>query len=80
MTSRYRGLSRPRYNRYAMINACRTTRIYCLEDCPPGRRTRPENRVSFSSRNEAEAAGYRACKVCRPDLYHGAWVAKRQPA
>ncbi len=49
------------------VHACRTTRIYCREDCPPGRRTRPENRVSFESRAAAQAAGYRACKVCRPD-------------
>ncbi len=49
------------------INGCRTTRIYCLPGCPPGRRTRPENRVYFGSREEAVSAGYRACKVCRPD-------------
>jgi methylphosphotriester-DNA--protein-cysteine methyltransferase len=59
-----------------MIHACRTTRIYCLENCPPGRRTKPENRLSFTSRGEAEAAGFRACKVCRPDLYEGAWQPK----
>jgi len=59
-----------------MINACRTTRIYCRENCPPGRRTRPENRVRFASMSDAEAAGYRACKVCRPDLHAGPWTPK----
>ena len=49
------------------ITGCRTTRIYCQPDCPPGRRTRPENRVTFASREEARASGYRACKVCKPD-------------
>lgn len=59
------------------VHACRTTRIYCREDCPPGRRTRPENRVSFESRAVAQAAGYRACKVCRPDDGSpGPWRAK----
>ncbi len=58
------------------IQACRTTRIYCLDNCPPGRRTKPQNRMSFESRAAAEAAGYRACKVCRPDLYEGAWAPK----
>jgi methylphosphotriester-DNA--protein-cysteine methyltransferase len=58
------------------INACRTTRIYCLANCPPGRRTKAVNRLSFASRAEAEAAGFRACKVCRPDLYEGAWQPK----
>ena len=59
-----------------MINACTTTRIYCLDNCPPGRRTRPENRVRFASEADAIAAGYRACKVCRPDLFAGPWQPK----
>jgi methylphosphotriester-DNA--protein-cysteine methyltransferase len=63
-----------------MLNGCRTTRIFCLENCPPGRRTRPENRVHFDSRAEAEAAGYRACKVCKPDVNEGRWVRKKQQA
>ncbi len=50
-----------------VINGCRTTKIYCRPDCPPGRRTKPENRVYFGSRNEARSRGYRACKVCKPD-------------
>ena len=50
-----------------VIHGCRTTRIYCRPDCPPGRRTKPENRVYFQSVEEARANGYRACKVCRPD-------------
>jgi O-6-methylguanine DNA methyltransferase len=49
------------------ITGCRTTKIYCRPDCPPGRRTKPENKVYFSSRNEARVKGYRACKVCKPD-------------
>jgi methylphosphotriester-DNA--protein-cysteine methyltransferase len=58
------------------ISACSTTRIYCLENCPPGRRTLPQNRRQFLSRAAAEAEGYRACKVCRPDLYDGPWLPK----
>jgi methylphosphotriester-DNA--protein-cysteine methyltransferase len=58
-----------------MLNACRTTRIYCRENCPPGRRTKPENRVSFESATAARAAGYRACKVCLPDDFEGPWRA-----
>ena len=49
------------------VTGCRTTRIYCRPDCPAGRRTKPENRVYFNSREEARANGYRACKICRPD-------------
>ncbi|MCI0440700.1 MAG: hypothetical protein L0177_16455 [Chloroflexi bacterium] len=51
----------------SMINACKTTGIYCRPDCPPGRRTKPQNRVYFASLNAAREAGYRACKVCKPD-------------
>jgi AraC family transcriptional regulator of adaptative response / DNA-3-methyladenine glycosylase II len=56
-----------------MLNGCRTTKIYCRTGCPPGRRTRPANRVQFASEAEALAAGYRACKVCLPDLFRGPW-------
>lgn len=57
-----------------MVNACRTTRIYCRPNCPPGRRTKPENRVLFPTLEAARAAGYRACKVCRPDEgEYGEW-------
>ena len=49
------------------LQGCRTTRIYCRFDCPAGKRMKPENRVYFSSREEARASGYRACKVCKPD-------------
>lgn len=51
----------------AILNGCRTTKIYCRPDCPPGRRTKPENRVTFTSAEEARAQGYRACLVCKPD-------------
>jgi len=51
----------------SFISGCRTTKIYCRPGCPPGRRTKPENRIYFKSRAEARARGYRACKVCRPD-------------
>ena len=51
----------------SFISGCRTTKIYCRPGCPPGRRTKPENRIYFKSREEARARGYRACKVCRPD-------------
>jgi O-6-methylguanine DNA methyltransferase len=50
-----------------VISGCRTTKTYCRPGCPPGRRTKPENRVYFSSRNEARVRGYRACKVCKPN-------------
>ena len=61
-----------------MINGCKTTQIYCRPNCPPGRRTKPENRVSFESRDGARAAGFRACKVCKPDDGPGGpWVSRR---
>ena len=59
-----------------MLNGCRTTRIYCRENCPPGRRTKPENRVHFNSEADAITAGYRACKVCRPEAFAGPWQPK----
>lgn len=59
------------------FQGCTTTRIYCRPNCPPGRRVLSPHRVVFASAEAARAAGYRPCKVCRPDdasLPEGAWV------
>ncbi len=63
-----------------MLNACKTTKIYCRVNCPPGRRTKTENRVMFYSAEDAETSGYRACKVCKPldESYQGPWKPKNQ--
>ena len=50
-----------------MLEGCRTTRIYCRPGCRAGIRMKPENRVSLATIEEVRAAGYRACKTCRPD-------------
>lgn len=44
-----------------------TTNIMCLPTCRHARRTMDEHRVAFRSVKAAVAAGYRPCKVCRPD-------------
>ena len=43
-----------------------TTGIYCRPSCP-ARRPKPENVLFFSDGESAEAAGFRACKRCKPD-------------
>lgn len=47
----------------------KTTKIYCRPICPA--RPKPENIVIFKSLSEAENAGFRPCKRCRPDLAPG---------
>jgi AraC family transcriptional regulator of adaptative response / DNA-3-methyladenine glycosylase II len=46
-----------------------STGIYCLPSCA-ARPPRPENARVFATEVEAQAAGLRACKRCRPDLYY----------
>src|SRR5580704_10046048 len=46
-----------------------TTGIYCLPSCA-ARPPKPENVRLFTTEAEAKAAGLRACKRCRPDLYY----------
>jgi AraC family transcriptional regulator of adaptative response / DNA-3-methyladenine glycosylase II len=46
-----------------------TTGIYCLPSCS-ARQPKPENVRLFRTEAEAQAAGLRACKRCRPDLYY----------
>jgi O-6-methylguanine DNA methyltransferase len=43
-----------------------TTHIFCLPWCGYGRRVMDKHRMHFRSVAEAQAAGYRACKHCRP--------------
>ena len=49
-----------------MFNAVKTTRIYCRPSCSA--RPKPENVITYPTREAAERDGYRACKRCRPDL------------
>ena len=48
------------------VYAVATTRVYCRPVCP-ARRPRREHVSFFPSPAEAEAAGYRPCRRCRPD-------------
>lgn len=43
-----------------------TTGVYCRPSCP-SRTARPENIRFFATAGEAEAAGFRPCKRCRPE-------------
>ncbi|MDP0495517.1 MAG: bifunctional DNA-binding transcriptional regulator/O6-methylguanine-DNA methyltransferase Ada [Verrucomicrobiota bacterium JB024] len=48
------------------VYAVKTTGIYCRPSCPSRRAVRA-NVVFFDTSAEAERAGFRACKRCRPD-------------
>jgi AraC family transcriptional regulator of adaptative response/methylated-DNA-[protein]-cysteine methyltransferase len=50
----------------AFYYAVRSTGIFCRPTCP-ARRPKPENVVFFSESEEAERAGYRACRRCQPN-------------
>lgn len=50
--------------------AVRTTGIYCRPSCP-ARTPKRENVRFFASAAAAQAAGFRACKRCRPDATPG---------
>ncbi len=43
-----------------------TTHIFCFPTCRHARRVTDAHRMLFSTEAQAEAAGYRPCKVCRP--------------
>ena len=43
-----------------------TTHIYCFPTCRAARRIEPAHAVHFRSPEAAHAAGYRACRICRP--------------
>jgi AraC family transcriptional regulator, regulatory protein of adaptative response / methylated-DNA-[protein]-cysteine methyltransferase len=49
----------------AFVYAVRSTRIYCRPSCP-SRRPRENHILFFSKPDEAEQAGFRACRRCHP--------------
>ena len=57
-----------RYNGKFIIGVL-STGIYCLPSCP-ARQPKPENVRIFATEDDAKAAGLRACKRCRPDLFY----------
>lgn len=50
----------------SFVYSVRSTGVYCRPSCG-ARRARPENVSFHASREEAEAAGFRPCRRCRPD-------------
>ena len=48
------------------VYAVRTTGIYCRPSCP-SRRAKPQNVTFFAACEDAEVAGYRACRRCAPN-------------
>ncbi|MHA2227472.1 MAG: bifunctional transcriptional activator/DNA repair enzyme AdaA [Candidatus Hodarchaeales archaeon] len=46
----------------------RTMKIYCLPSCK-AKLALEKNTEFFSTREEAEEAGYRSCKRCKPELF-----------
>ncbi len=47
--------------------ASRQGEVYHLPDCASAKRIKPENLVAYPSFEEAEAAGLRPCKKCKPN-------------
>ena len=59
-------VSRDRTAGGAFFYSVATTGVYCRPGCP-SRRPRREHVRFHASREEAESAGFRACRRCRPD-------------
>ena len=58
-------LSKDRRFDGAFVMGVHSTGIFCRPTCP-ARRPKPENIEFFASTGDAELAGYRACKRCKP--------------
>jgi len=52
----------------AFVFAVSSTHIYCRPSCP-SRRPRADRVAFYADGSEAMAAGYRACKRCKPDAH-----------
>lgn len=51
----------------SFVYSVASTGVYCLPSCP-SRQARPEHLAFYDSPADAERAGFRACRRCRPDL------------
>lgn len=51
----------------SFVYAVRSTGVYCRPSCP-SRRPNPNRVVFFANPHEAECAGYRPCRRCRPQV------------
>ncbi len=51
-----------------ILEGCTSTRIVCRVGCRALRRARDDRRVVFASVDDARSVGYRACRVCRPEV------------
>jgi AraC family transcriptional regulator, regulatory protein of adaptative response / methylated-DNA-[protein]-cysteine methyltransferase len=64
----------------AFVYAVATTGVYCRPSCP-SRRPRRDHVQFFENASDAERAGFRACRRCRPDRAAiDPWVEKIQRA
>src|SRR5471032_291108 len=59
----------------SFVYAVSSTGIYCRPSCP-SRRPRRDRVTFFDAPRDAERAGYRACKRCRPGDVADPWVEK----
>ena len=59
-------VARDRESDGAFVYAVRSTGVYCRPSCP-SRRPRPDRVEFFDRAADARAAGFRACRRCRPD-------------
>ena len=57
------------------VYAVRSTGVYCRPSCP-SRRPRRDRVAFFETTDAARAAGFRACRRCRPDEIADPWVEK----
>jgi len=60
-------VSRDPSHKGKFITAVKTTGIYCLNTCY-ARKPKFENVDFYATIDQAERAGYRACKLCKPKL------------
>ena len=70
-------LARDRELDGSFVYAVRSTGVYCRPSCP-SRRPRRDRVVFFERGDEARAAGFRACRRCRPDEHAAGdpWIDK----
>lgn len=66
-------VSPPAKTKYLYVGSINSN-IYHYPDCIWAQKIKPENEIWFFTANDADAHGYRPCKVCDPPPPHSPWA------
>lgn len=60
-----KSVAKPATAKYKYVSS-KNSKVFHIPDCTSAKRIKPENLITYSSKDEAVNAGKRPCKICKP--------------